>query len=74
MIDGCLAMISTRKTGSVSCALMAAGRETEWRRWAEGRGIETAYRSFPTLEAAIAGFDQEHGPRVLSITQESAGR
>jgi high affinity sulfate transporter 1 len=39
---------------------IAAGRETEWRQWAERRSIQTDYRSFPTLRAALKGYEQEN--------------
>jgi MFS superfamily sulfate permease-like transporter len=38
---------------------VAAGRETEWRQWAESRGIQSGYRSFPTLRAALKGYLKE---------------
>ena len=40
---------------------IAAGRETEWKHWAERRGIQFLHSSFPTLDAAIQGFEQEKG-------------
>ena len=39
---------------------IAAGRETEWRQWAESRSLKQGYRSFPTLRAALKAFDQEN--------------
>jgi high affinity sulfate transporter 1 len=41
---------------------IAAGRETEWREWAERRRLKTAYRSFPTLRAALKGYLKETSP------------
>jgi high affinity sulfate transporter 1 len=38
---------------------IAAGRETEWRQWAESRRQTSGYRSFPTLRAALKGYQQE---------------
>jgi len=38
---------------------VAAGRETEWRRWAENRHVTSEYRSFPTLRAAVKGYQLE---------------
>jgi hypothetical protein len=38
---------------------VAAGRETEWRQWAEGRRLKSGYRSFPTLRAALKGYKRE---------------
>lgn len=42
---------------------VAAGRETEWRQWAESRHmhIETEYLSFPTLRSALKAYDLEKG-------------
>ena len=42
-------------------AFIAAGRETEWRHWSETRGLTFVHRSFPTLGAAIQGYEQENG-------------
>jgi high affinity sulfate transporter 1 len=39
---------------------IAAGRETEWRMWAENRGLETRYLSFPTLRSAVKVFERQH--------------
>lgn len=41
---------------------IAAGRETEWREWAERRRLKTSYRSFPTLRAALKGYLKETSP------------
>ena len=38
---------------------IAAGRATEWRQWSETRGITFVHRSFPSLGAAIEGYEQE---------------
>jgi high affinity sulfate transporter 1 len=43
-------------------AFIAAGRETEWRRWAELRRVESEYRSFPTLRAAVKAYQREGCP------------
>ena len=43
-------------------AFIAAGRETEWRRWAELRRVESEYRSFPTLRAAVKAYEREGCP------------
>jgi MFS superfamily sulfate permease-like transporter len=40
-------------------AFIAAGRETEWRQWAESRRLKSGYRSFPTLRAALKGYQKE---------------
>jgi high affinity sulfate transporter 1 len=40
---------------------VAAGRETEWRERAERRGLKLNHRSFPTLRAALKGYEQENG-------------
>ncbi len=57
-------------------AFIAAGRETEWRQWAESRRLKTGYRSFPTLSAAVEGYKQESRTRLGSspILGESAVR
>jgi high affinity sulfate transporter 1 len=39
---------------------VAAGRETEWRIWAESRGLKTGHRSFPTLRAAVKEYKRGH--------------
>jgi high affinity sulfate transporter 1 len=41
-------------------AFIAAGRETEWQHWSETRGLTFAHRSFPTLGAAIRGYEREN--------------
>jgi len=41
---------------------IVAGRETEWRQWAESRRLKTGYRSFPTLRAALKGYQKETSP------------
>lgn len=41
-------------------AFIAAGRETEWRQWAESRHVRQEYRSFPTLRSALKAFQQEN--------------
>jgi len=38
---------------------IAAGRETEWRHWAERRDLKFVHSSFPTLDAAIEGYEFE---------------
>jgi MFS superfamily sulfate permease-like transporter len=38
---------------------IAAGRETEWRQWTTSRHLKSEYRSFPTLRAALKGYEQE---------------
>jgi len=37
---------------------VTAGRQTEWKQWAERRNLEFKLRSFPTLDAAIEAFEQ----------------
>ncbi len=39
--------------------LVPAGRETEWRQWADRRGRKFGLRSFATMDAAVAGYEQE---------------
>lgn len=39
---------------------IAAGRETEWRQWAESRRLKSVYRSFPTLRSAMKGYEREN--------------
>jgi anti-anti-sigma regulatory factor len=48
---------SLRQRGVV---FIAAGRQTEWRLWAENRGIKAGYRSFPTLRSALKGYLREN--------------
>ena len=38
---------------------VAAGRQTEWQKWAESRGVEFGIRSFPSLNAAVGGYQTE---------------
>ena len=42
-------------------ALAAAGRQTEWRAWAESRKISANVRLYPTLRAALKAFRNEAG-------------
>jgi MFS superfamily sulfate permease-like transporter len=46
-------------------AFIGAGRETEWKQWAESRGIKLKYHSFPTLRAALKGYEKENGLATL---------
>jgi hypothetical protein len=39
---------------------IAAGRETEWRQWAESRQLNVGHRSFPTLRAAFKEYEREN--------------
>jgi high affinity sulfate transporter 1 len=41
-------------------AFIAAGRQTEWRQWTESRRLKMEFRSFPTLRAALKGYEQEN--------------
>jgi hypothetical protein len=41
---------------------IAAGRAMEWKLWAESRRLESGWRSFPTLRAAIKAYKRENGP------------
>jgi len=41
---------------------VAAGRETEWKQWAESRGVQSKFRSFPTLRAALKEYERERSP------------
>ncbi len=41
---------------------IVAGRETEWRQWAESRRLKPGYRSFPTLRAALKGYLKDTAP------------
>jgi len=50
-------VIDTLRTRGV--VFIAAGRETEWRQWAESRRFKSGYRSFPTLRAAVKAYRQE---------------
>ncbi len=51
-------VIETLRSRGVT--FIAAGRETEWRQWAERRGMKAGYRSFPTLRAAVKEYEREH--------------
>jgi high affinity sulfate transporter 1 len=51
-------LIETLRARGVT--FIAAGRETEWRQWAENRRLESRYRSFPTLRATVKGFQREN--------------
>ena len=53
-------VIETLRTRGV--ALIAAGRETEWKQWAERRRLRSGYRSFPTLRAPLKAYKRAHGP------------
>jgi high affinity sulfate transporter 1 len=46
--------------GSRGVVFVAAGRETEWRQWAENRRLKSGCRSFPTLRAALKGYRREN--------------
>ena len=37
---------------------VAAGRQAEWQQWAERRGFQWNYRSFPTLRAAVKHYER----------------
>ena len=53
---------------------IAAGRETEWRHWAESRRLKSGYRSFPTLRAAFKGYKQENPSSTDdAVTPSQAG-
>jgi hypothetical protein len=41
---------------------VAAGRATEWKLWTESRRLESGWRWFPTLRAAIKAYKRENGP------------
>jgi MFS superfamily sulfate permease-like transporter len=45
---------------------VAAGRATEWRKWAANRGLETRYMSFHTLRSAVKGFERRN-PAPASV-------
>jgi high affinity sulfate transporter 1 len=38
---------------------IAAGRETEWKQWAESRGLQFLHRTFPTLDSAVNEYENE---------------
>jgi high affinity sulfate transporter 1 len=52
--------------------LIAAGRETEWKHWAKSRDLRFEHASFPTLEAAIKGYELECTPCVTSVDEYPA--
>jgi high affinity sulfate transporter 1 len=41
---------------------MTAGRQTEWKQWAESRGFNVGLHSFPTLRAALKEYEHENSP------------
>jgi high affinity sulfate transporter 1 len=43
---------------------IAAGRQTEWRQWAESRQLNVGHRSFPTLRAAFKEYERENHPSM----------
>ena len=51
-------------------AFVPAGRQTEWKQWAQRRNIESGLRSFPTLRAALKTYAQENSP--LAETHRAA--
>jgi len=51
--------------------LIAAGRETEWRLWAQSRQLKSGYRSFPTLRAAFNGYRREN--RSPAVADAASG-
>jgi high affinity sulfate transporter 1 len=53
---------------------IAAGRETEWRKWAKDRGLETRYMSFQTLRSAVKGFEQQHPAPDLHAAGSTTSR
>ena len=54
-------------------AFVVAGRETEWRQWAETRHLKSEYRSFPTLRAALKGYELENPLAVDASAGERRG-
>ena len=54
------AVIETLRDRGVT--FIAAGRETEWRHWAESRLLNVGHRSFPTLRAAVMEYERENHP------------
>jgi high affinity sulfate transporter 1 len=51
---------------------VAAGRQTEMRHWAESRNLKGNYRSFPTLRAALKGYEMENPARAGAQTAGNA--
>jgi len=49
---------------------VTAGRQTEWKQWAERRNLEFKLRSFPTLDAAIEAYEQGAGSPVGASLSE----
>lgn len=53
---------------------IAAGRETEWRHWAESRRLKTGCRSFPTLRAAFKAYQSENlSQNAVCLMQDEPG-
>jgi len=56
-------------------AFVTAGRQTEWRQWAESRDIEIKPRSFPTLRDAVKTYHKENSTSDdVRPAGESAGQ
>jgi high affinity sulfate transporter 1 len=51
---------------------IAAGRETEWRHWAEKRRLTVGYRSFPTLRSALKRYERENSPIANSAGSDAS--
>ena len=51
---------------------VTSGRVTEWRQWAEQRGLQLGCRSFPSLNAVVQGYDLEFGSRADTIHEQIA--
>jgi MFS superfamily sulfate permease-like transporter len=63
-------VIETLRTRDVT--FVAAGRQTEWRQWSENRGLKAGWRSFPTLNAVIQGYELECGPRNAAVEPKTS--
>jgi len=72
-ITGLLAAADVIKTlRARGVAFIAAGRETEWKHWAESRGLKSGFRSFPTLRAALKRYRQENPLPTHAVTSPQA--
>jgi len=59
-------VIETLRASGVT--FVAAGRETEWKQWAENRSLEFTHATFPTVDDAIKGYELTWRPLTPSTT------
>jgi len=59
-------VIETLRASGVT--FVAAGRETEWKQWAENRSLEFTHATFPTVDDAIKEYELTWRPLTPSTT------